>query len=94
MKILLAQRLPSCSDGTLITQRFHFASESHTHRHVLGWYRLAQELNNNGVHAVCIFDGKERSPAKAQEVSTKDPCPFCQRLTAMVRTREGVEFVA
>lgn len=54
-------------DGTLITQRFHFTPEPHLYRHVLGWYRLAQELDDNGVQAICVFDGKQRSAAKAQE---------------------------
>lgn len=57
------------SDGTLITQRFHFANDPHPYRHVLGWYRLTHELREAGVHAICIFDGKERSAAKQGEVS-------------------------
>ncbi|KAK1218601.1 hypothetical protein PQX77_018717 [Marasmius sp. AFHP31] len=54
-------------DGTLITQRLHFAPVPHPYRHVLGWYRIIQELRSNGVEAICIFDGKERSTAKAKE---------------------------
>lgn len=60
--------LPIVSDATLITQRFHFAPTPHEHRHILGWYRLIQELRENNVCAVCIFDGKERSVAKGREV--------------------------
>ncbi|KAG5635507.1 hypothetical protein H0H81_011015 [Sphagnurus paluster] len=56
------------SDGTLITQRFHFAQAPHPHRHVLGWYKLARELKEAGVSAVCVFDGKDRNIAKAREV--------------------------
>ncbi|KAF8960339.1 PIN domain-like protein [Flammula alnicola] len=58
-------------DGTLITQRFHYMSQEHPHRHVLGWYRLAQELNRSGVSAICVFDGKERAPAKANETKRR-----------------------
>ncbi|KII84254.1 hypothetical protein PLICRDRAFT_95239 [Plicaturopsis crispa FD-325 SS-3] len=54
-------------DGTLITQRLHFANIPHPQRHVLGWYRLAKEFKDCGVHAICVFDGKERSFAKARE---------------------------
>lgn len=47
----------------------HFAPLPHQYRHVLGWYRLAKELDESGVSAICVFDGKERSLAKAREVS-------------------------
>lgn len=57
-----------CSDGTLITQRLHFAPAPHPHRHVIGWFRLVHELREAGVSAICVFDGKERHAAKAQEV--------------------------
>jgi len=30
---------------------------------------MIQELHENGVRAICVFDGKERSPAKQREVS-------------------------
>lgn len=59
-------------DGTLLTQRFHFAQIPHPYRHVLGWYRLIKELEHFGVEAICVFDGKERNLAKAQEVNI--PC--------------------
>ncbi|KAF5379098.1 hypothetical protein D9615_005892 [Tricholomella constricta] len=59
------------SDGTLITQRFHFAQAPHPYRHVLGWYRLARELKEAGVSAVCVFDGKERNMAKAREAERR-----------------------
>ncbi|KAI0703729.1 PIN domain-like protein [Cytidiella melzeri] len=55
-------------DGTLITQRLHFAPMPHRYRHVLGWYRIIQELNESSVLAVCIFDGKGRNAAKQGEV--------------------------
>ncbi|KAL9710344.1 hypothetical protein Ac2012v2_006643 [Leucoagaricus gongylophorus] len=54
-------------DGTLITQRLHYAPSPHPSRHVLGWYHLAREINKSGVSAVCIFDGQKRSIAKAEE---------------------------
>ncbi|KAJ7578471.1 PIN domain-like protein [Mycena floridula] len=54
-------------DGTLITQRLHFTQHPHPHRHVLGWYKLARELKEAGVNAICVFDGKERNIAKAHE---------------------------
>ncbi|KAJ7792408.1 hypothetical protein B0H14DRAFT_2931372, partial [Mycena olivaceomarginata] len=52
-------------DGTLITQRLHFAPTPHNYRHVMGWYNLVKELQDSGVEAICVFDGKERSAAKA-----------------------------
>ncbi|KAJ7211365.1 PIN domain-like protein [Mycena pura] len=54
-------------DGTLITQRLHFAQVPHDYRHVLGWYRLVKDLHSAGVSTICVFDGKERSAAKARE---------------------------
>ncbi|KAF8631345.1 hypothetical protein AX15_002457 [Amanita polypyramis BW_CC] len=58
-------------DGTLITQRMHFAPLPHQHRHVLGWYRLAKELEESGVSAICVFDGKERNLAKSRETTRR-----------------------
>ncbi|KAI0676478.1 PIN domain-like protein [Trametes maxima] len=58
-------------DGTLITQRFHFAPFPHPHRHVLGWYRLIRHLRAAHVQAVCVFDGGQRSVAKEQEVARR-----------------------
>lgn len=54
-----------------MTQRLHWALIPHKYRHVLGWYRLIGELNENEVKVICVFDGKERSVAKALEV-----CPI------------------
>jgi len=94
IETLFAQDFASYSDGTLITQRFHFTSEPHPHRHVLGWYRLARELNDNGVQAVCVFDGKERSYAKVREVYNKARTPLFHHLTVLIRTKEGAQYVA
>ncbi|KAL1949219.1 hypothetical protein VTO73DRAFT_11025 [Trametes versicolor] len=58
-------------DGTLITQRFHFAPFPHAARHVLGWYRLIKHLQHSNVEAICVFDGKERSAAKEREVERR-----------------------
>ncbi|KAI0064360.1 PIN domain-like protein [Artomyces pyxidatus] len=58
-------------DGTLVTQRLHFAPMPHEYRHVLGWYRLVQELRESGARAICVFDGKQRSPAKADEIERR-----------------------
>ncbi|KAF8226980.1 hypothetical protein L208DRAFT_1299067 [Tricholoma matsutake] len=57
-------------DGMLIMQHFHFApwQTPHCHCHVLGWYRLINELNDANVSTICIFDGKEHSSAKGPEV--------------------------
>ncbi|KAI0250662.1 PIN domain-like protein [Lactifluus subvellereus] len=69
----LPNRLKSLSnktlviDGTLVTQRFHFAPMPHEHRHVLGWYRLIQELREHDIRAICVFDGEERTVAKSNE---------------------------
>ncbi|KAK7044631.1 flap endonuclease 1 [Favolaschia claudopus] len=58
-------------DGTLITQRLHFAQVPHHYRHVLGWYNVVKELQDAGVSAICVFDGKERSSAKAREAERR-----------------------
>ncbi|KAI0035488.1 PIN domain-like protein [Vararia minispora EC-137] len=58
-------------DGTLITQRLHFAPVPHTYRHVLGWFRLMQEFRESGVNAICVFDGKQRSEAKQNEIERR-----------------------
>lgn len=55
-------------DGTLLTQRLHFAPMPHRYRHVLGWYRIAKELQESDIRAVCVFDGRERNMAKQVEV--------------------------
>lgn len=56
------------SDGTLITQRLHFAPMPCQNRHILGWYRLIRELKESGVGVICVFDGAERGFAKQREV--------------------------
>ncbi|KAI0819938.1 PIN domain-like protein [Trametes gibbosa] len=58
-------------DGTLITQRFHFAPLPHPFRHVLGWYRLIKHLQASDVQAICVFDGKARHVAKEREVARR-----------------------
>ncbi|KAG6848375.1 hypothetical protein H0H93_000757 [Arthromyces matolae] len=58
-------------DGTLITQRLHYAPAPHPYRHVQGWFRLARELQEAGVSAVCVFDGKQRNIAKAREAERR-----------------------
>ena len=63
------------SDGTLLTQRFHFIADKHPYQHIISWYRFAQELKQNEVSAICIFDGKDRHKAKAREVSIAVLCP-------------------
>ncbi|KAF8496518.1 PIN domain-like protein [Russula emetica] len=69
----LPNRLKSLSnktlviDGTLITQRFHFAPMPHQYRHILGWFRLINELREHSIRAICVFDGEERTVAKSSE---------------------------
>jgi hypothetical protein len=58
-------------DGTLITQRLHFSQGYGVCQHVLGWYRLAKELDESGVSAICVFDGETRNRAKAREACIK-----------------------
>ncbi|KAI0739004.1 PIN domain-like protein [Daedaleopsis nitida] len=58
-------------DGTLITQRFHFAPMPQQYRHVLSWYRLARHLKHHNIQAICVFDGKQRSVAKAREIERR-----------------------
>jgi hypothetical protein len=45
----------------------------HEHRHILGWYRLIQELREHGIRAICVFDGEERTVAKSNEVCVYPP---------------------
>ncbi|KAI0356104.1 PIN domain-like protein [Trametes cingulata] len=58
-------------DGTLITQRFHFAPIPHPYRHVVCWYRLVKHLQATDVEVICVFDGKVRSVAKQREVERR-----------------------
>ncbi|KAG1720055.1 PIN domain-like protein [Suillus lakei] len=58
-------------DGTLITQRLHFAPMPHPHRHILGWHRIITELKECNVQAICVFDGRDRNIAKAREVERR-----------------------
>ncbi|THH00986.1 hypothetical protein EW026_g1620 [Hermanssonia centrifuga] len=58
-------------DGTLITQRLHFAPMPHPYRHVLGWYRIIKELRDSAVTAICVFDGKDRNLAKQIEIERR-----------------------
>ncbi|CAE6518599.1 unnamed protein product [Rhizoctonia solani] len=58
-------------DGTLITQRLFYAPDSRPHRHVLGWYQLIQELRQNKINIICVFDGKHRISAKRNEVERR-----------------------
>ncbi|TFY69326.1 hypothetical protein EVG20_g3198 [Dentipellis fragilis] len=52
--------------------------------HVLGWYRLIRELRDDNVKAICVFDGKERNLAKAEEVrlhsSNLEECPHSSKV--------------
>jgi flap endonuclease-1 len=45
----------------------------HRYRHVLGWYRLIQELREYGIRVICVFDGDERTAAKSHEVRVPLP---------------------
>lgn len=56
------------SDATLVTQRVHYAAIPHEYRHVYGWFGILTEIRNEGIDAICVFDGKERSQAKKAEV--------------------------
>ncbi|KAI0366819.1 PIN domain-like protein [Pilatotrama ljubarskyi] len=58
-------------DGTLITQRFHFAPIPHPFRHVVCWYRLIKHLQATNVKVICVFDGKVRSAAKQREMERR-----------------------
>ncbi|TEB18542.1 PIN domain-like protein [Coprinellus micaceus] len=73
-------------DGTLITQRFHFSPSPHPYRHVLGWYRVAEEMRQSRVTATCIFDGKARHNAKMKEVKRRREA---QKITAARGQIEG-----
>ncbi|KAG9313407.1 PIN domain-like protein [Chiua virens] len=58
-------------DGTLVTQRLHFAPMPHPYRHIIGWHRILTELRDSDVRAICVFDGKQRTAAKAREVERR-----------------------
>ncbi|PCH35225.1 PIN domain-like protein [Wolfiporia cocos MD-104 SS10] len=58
-------------DGTLVTQRFHFAPVPSDYRHILGWYRMVIALRDCGVRTICVFDGKQRSIAKELELDRR-----------------------
>ncbi|KAH8829363.1 PIN domain-like protein [Flagelloscypha sp. PMI_526] len=59
-------------DATLVTQRLHYAQIPHPYRHVLGWYRLCTELRNQNVNVICVFDGRRRILAKAEENARRE----------------------
>jgi flap endonuclease-1 len=40
----------------------------HQYRHILGWFRLINELREHSIRAICVFDGEERTVAKSSEV--------------------------
>lgn len=40
----------------------------HQYRHILGWFRLINELRDHGIRTLCVFDGEERTAAKSSEV--------------------------
>jgi hypothetical protein len=71
------------SDGTLVTQRFHFAPMPHPYRHILGWFRLINELREHDIRAICVFDGEERTVAKSGEV-----CASLCRHSGLVNTTQ------
>ncbi|KAG5727812.1 putative flap endonuclease 1 like protein [Termitomyces sp. T112] len=73
-------------DGTLITQRLHFAPMPHPYRHVQMWHRLMRELQEAGVSVVCVFDGKERNTAKAREIARR------KEVQRIVKARGALEF--
>ncbi|KAG8216877.1 PIN domain-like protein [Butyriboletus roseoflavus] len=58
-------------DGTLVTQRLHFAPMPHPHRHIIGWHRILTELRDADIRTICVFDGKQRNAAKAREVERR-----------------------
>ncbi|KAI0760191.1 PIN domain-like protein [Fomes fomentarius] len=73
-------------DGTLITQRFHFAPMPQPYRHVLSWYRLARHLRDHNIQAICTFDGKLRSLAKEREIERR------RKDRMMTAARGGFEY--
>ncbi|QRV86376.1 XPG i-region domain-containing protein [Ceratobasidium sp. AG-Ba] len=58
-------------DATLVTQRLHFTPDPRPYRHVLGWYQIIAELRQHNIKVICVFDGKERIPAKFEEVARR-----------------------
>ena len=40
----------------------------HQYRHILGWFRLINELREHDIRTICVFDGDERTAAKSNEV--------------------------
>ncbi|KZT50551.1 PIN domain-like protein [Calocera cornea HHB12733] len=92
-------------DGNLVTQRLHFGATPHEHRHVVGWYNVINDLRTNGVGVITVWDGKERSSAKAREQARRQAMRLLQlargthelgrlrrlqRLTAAVKRYQGL----
>jgi len=59
-------------DGTLLTQRMHFARIPYKNRHIWAWYRLVLDMREAGVNAICVFDSSRgRHIAKQKEVERR-----------------------
>ena len=63
----------------------------HEHRHILGWYRLIQELREHDIRAICVFDGEERTAAKSNEVCDTLPFPTVAIALLTRRSKPGGE---
>ena len=55
----------------------------HQYRHILGWFRLINELREHDIRAICVFDGEERTVAKSSEV-----CASLCRHSSLVDTMQ------
>lgn len=58
----------------------------HQYRHILGWFRLINELRGHGIRAICVFDGEERTVAKSSEVCASH-CRHSGLVDAMQQNR-------
>ncbi|EJU02350.1 PIN domain-like protein [Dacryopinax primogenitus] len=65
-------------DGNLVTQRLHFGAGSHEHGHIIGWYKMIKDMHANGVGVITVWDGKERSSAKAREQARRQATRLLQ----------------
>ncbi|KAG1086544.1 hypothetical protein G6F42_020946 [Rhizopus arrhizus] len=54
-------------DASCHLNKFIYGSESHPHRHIYGFYQLAQFCNLNAITPLFVFDGPQRLEAKQLE---------------------------
>lgn len=54
-------------DASCHLNKFIYGDESHSHRHIFGFYQLAQFCDLNSISPIFVFDGPKRLEAKQME---------------------------